>query len=340
MTNALLARAAGLAALVFLSAAGVACTIDSQEPPPLTGPSEFALSITVSASPDILPQDGHAQSVITVTARDANGSPVRDRTLRAEIQVAGARTAFGTLSSSTAVTGGDGRATFVYTAPPPAPAAVLESTHVDIVILPVGTDANNLVPRLASIQVLPPGPVTSPAGLRAVFTMAPESPVTGTAVLFDASPSEAPLQSPIVSYRWEFGDGGSGTGKAVSHTYDFPGSYAVTLTVTDAFGRQASSSRLLIVQPGTPPTAAVVVSPTTPRVGQLVNFNGSGSRAAPGRFIVSYTWDFGDGSPRVTTLEPVASRTYAAANTYTVTLVVTDDLGSEASVSVTVTVMP
>jgi probable HAF family extracellular repeat protein len=40
----------------------------------------------------------------------------------------------------------------------------------------------------------------------------------------------------IVSYRWSFGDGGVGAAATVSHTYATPGSYLVTLTVTDGGG--------------------------------------------------------------------------------------------------------
>ena len=106
---------------------------------------------------------------------------------------------------------------------------------------------------------------------------------------------------------------------------------------------------------GSQPTAAFVFSPTNPRVGQSVNFNASASRAGErlpwdfgevaavppsrvarrtgvgddtvtlletagvrpaGSSIASYTWDFGDGSPRVTTGSPVVSKTYG--NTATI----------------------
>jgi probable HAF family extracellular repeat protein len=40
----------------------------------------------------------------------------------------------------------------------------------------------------------------------------------------------------IVSYRWSFGDGGTGSGASVSHSYAARGSYPVTLTVADGGG--------------------------------------------------------------------------------------------------------
>jgi len=47
----------------------------------------------------------------------------------------------------------------------------------------------------------------------------------------------------LVSQLWSFGDGASGSGASVSHTYAADGTYEVTLTVTDALG-QVSTARL------------------------------------------------------------------------------------------------
>ncbi|ACY96601.1 PKD domain-containing protein [Thermomonospora curvata] len=56
---------------------------------------------------------------------------------------------------------------------------------------------------------------------------------------FDASASEDP-DGTIASYSWDFGDGKTGTGKTVEHTYDEPGTYTVKLTVTDNRGGQGT----------------------------------------------------------------------------------------------------
>jgi subtilisin-like proprotein convertase family protein/subtilisin family serine protease len=47
----------------------------------------------------------------------------------------------------------------------------------------------------------------------------------------------------IVSRAWDFGDGTTGSGPFVSHTYDAAGTYTVTLTVTDSFGATATASQ-------------------------------------------------------------------------------------------------
>lgn len=53
------------------------------------------------------------------------------------------------------------------------------------------------------------------------------------AILFDASKSKA--SSGEVSYQWDFGDNNKGQGKICSHTYTKPGTYTISLTVTDTY---------------------------------------------------------------------------------------------------------
>jgi parallel beta-helix repeat protein len=73
--------------------------------------------------------------------------------------------------------------------------------------------------------------------------------VEGMAVSFDAGGSSDNLG--IVSYEWDFGDGTSGTGIAVNHTYTEPGNYTVTLTVKDAVGSSNTNSITITVQKDT-----------------------------------------------------------------------------------------
>jgi len=315
----------------------------SQDAPDLTGPSEFAQSIVVAASPDVLSQDGASQSVITVTARGPNGEPLRSVSMRVETQVGGSPVDFGSMSSRNIVTGGDGRASLVYTAPAAPAVAVDYFTIVEIVVTPIGTDFNNTATRRASIRLVPPGVVVPPDGLAPYFSVTPEAPQEKQVVLFqacnDATRPCSPANNPIVSYRWDFGDGDNEDGETVSHDFGLAGSYTVTLTVTDQYGRKASASQLVSVTAGVNPTASFVFSPTSPRVNQNIAFNAAASAAAAGRRIVSYTWDFGDGTgPRGggSTINYV----YRAVGTYNVTLVVTDDAGKTAAVTVAVDVLP
>ena len=80
-------------------------------------------------------------------------------------------------------------------------------------------------------------------------------------------------------------------------------------------------------QPGGP-SAALAASTVSPRTGELVSFDASGSRDADGS-IVKYEWDLdGDGTyERDTGSSPVTRKTYDAPDTVTVTVRVSDDDG-------------
>ncbi len=66
------------------------------------------------------------------------------------------------------------------------------------------------------------------------------------------------------------------------------------------------------------------------------------SRAtAPGAQISSYTWSFGDGTPVLTTGDPIVPKVFVAPGSYIITLFVTDTGGRRsASVQQTVQVIP
>jgi PKD repeat protein len=65
--------------------------------------------------------------------------------------------------------------------------------------------------------------------------------------------------TPPYTYHWDFGDGQEANVQNTRHTYDNPGSYTATLTVTDATGQTVSDSKEVIVQPAAPTTG----EPTT-----------------------------------------------------------------------------
>lgn len=68
------------------------------------------------------------------------------------------------------------------------------------------------------------------AVIRAMDSTKQNKPTT-----FDASASRD-VDGVIVSYRWDFGDGGSAEGASVTHRFTSPGTYTVTLMVTDDDG--------------------------------------------------------------------------------------------------------
>ena len=334
MTRVLISRMATVAGVLALASA---CTMKDQEPPALTGPSELGQSIFIAASPDVLPQDGASQSFITVTARDANSLPIRNLSMRAETRVGGTPVDFGVLSARSVTTGSDGKATFVYTAPASPAVSPDAFLMVDIVITPLGTDFNNSNQRSATIRLVPQGPVIPPGNLLADFIVTPSSPSDNQTVLFDASTS----QGTIAEYHWNFGDGARGDGRTDDHAYATAGTYVVTLTVVDPYGRTASKSQSITVTPGLQPAASFVYSPSVNRVGQAVNFNAAQSRPPAGGTLTRYEWNFGDGSAIQVTGGPTISKTYGIAGTYQVTLTVTDNAGrTNTSPATAVTITP
>jgi PKD repeat protein len=333
-----LVRAAIVVLVAAIAAVTSGCTLKSQDPPALTGPSEFGTSITVTVTPDVLRLDGSSQSLVTVMARDAKGNALRNVSLIAEISVGGVLADFGSLSARNIVTDSAGRATFVYTAPAaPSGPSVDPDTTVQILVTPLGTDAGNSVSRLASIRLIAPGVVIPPDGLQPLFTFSPSSPTDHQTVIFDASTSTAPPNNPIASYSWNFGDGTTGSGRTATHSFTAAGTYAVTLTVTDQYSRTASTTQTVDVAGGAGPTASFLTSPSAPHAGDSVNFNASASVPTAGRTIRTYAWDFGDGTLK-TTSGPTTTHDFVAPGAYTVTLVVTDDAGRTGVATSTVTV--
>jgi PKD repeat protein len=77
------------------------------------------------------------------------------------------------------------------------------------------------------------------------------TPVTGTVplvVTFDASAS-VDSDGSIASYTWNFGDGGSASGKTVTHTYATAATFTATLQVADDKGATASANTSITAQP-------------------------------------------------------------------------------------------
>jgi hypothetical protein len=87
----------------------------------------------------------------------------------------------------------------------------------------------------------------------------------------------------------------------------------------------AQDPYLEVVYEDTPPTVSFTYSPTYPVANDTVVFDASGS-FDPDGYIISYTWDFGDGNITTVTTHTVEHE-YTLFGNYTVTLRVTDNAG-------------
>ena len=103
----------------------------------------------------------------------------------------------------------------------------------------------------ASAESIQSVTVTDPNSLPTASFGVSANDLTAT---FDASAS-TDTDGTISSYLWNFGDGNSGSGKAVTHTYGAAGTYQVGLTVTDNRGGTAQLSKPVTVSAPTPAIA-------------------------------------------------------------------------------------
>jgi heat shock protein HslJ len=208
----------------------------------------------------------------------------------------------------------------------------------------------------------------------AVIT-APIQAKVGEVVVFDASKSTS--QVPITSYSWEFGDGGKARGEVVRYVYENPGTYLVQMTVTDARNFRNSATMNIEILPLVEPTQEPTPEPTAPPEatpeptqppevtpeptaeptqppaqvppqaaiqgpgsgfpGEPVVFNALASQPGSGP-IVSYQWDFGDGTNRDTADQAMATTLYNHSGTYDVTVLVTDQNGLSDSATMQVVI--
>ncbi len=76
----------------------------------------------------------------------------------------------------------------------------------------------------------------------------PSTVAQGDVIQLDGSTTVSSLIVPKNGYQWSFGDGTTGVGPSVVHSYGKSGSYSVTLTVTDRGGNKASLTQVVVVQ--------------------------------------------------------------------------------------------
>jgi PKD repeat protein len=119
---------------------------------------------------------------------------------------------------------------------------------------------------------------------------------------------------------WDFGDGGSSVEASPSHVYTAAGTYTVSLTVTGDGGTdvETKTAYITVYTAVNADFSADVTSGIAPLTVQFTDLS-------TGDYD-TLAWDFGDGGSSV---EASPSHVYTAAGTYTVSLTVTGDGGTD-----------
>jgi PKD repeat protein len=123
----------------------------------------------------------------------------------------------------------------------------------------------------------------------------------------------------IDEFRWDYGDGRTGSGEQVTHVYEHPGSYVAKLILVGPGGTSEKTVAIEVL----PPDRAAAEFRGAPLKGRgsvevaFENLSKNGKR---------FTWDFGDGK---TSLEFSPTHLYARPGLYSVRLTVENDLGKD-----------
>ena len=149
----------------------------------------------------------------------------------------------------------------------------------------------------------------------AQFTILDDTVCLGDAMLFANNSTGA------TSYLWDFGDGNTSTVISPAHTFGNNGNFQVSLVAYSIAG--CTDTALVDIYIDSIPTAAF--TNTIECFGNITTFTNN-STGSP----VSYTWDFGDGSPLDNTTNP--THLYGASGSYIVTLTATNSVNCSNSV--------
>lgn len=154
-----------------------------------------------------------------------------------------------------------------------------------------------------------------------------QTAMVGAKVNFVASSSTASTGSSLVQFQWDFESDGDydAQGEQTSYTYTEKGVYTVKLKVTDSIGETDTDTCIVNVITPPKPVADAGLDQTT-KIGERVDFDGSGSTASIGATIERYQWDFENDGVYDSEGENTFW-TYDTEGTYTAKLKVTDNYG-------------
>ncbi|MCD6283397.1 PKD domain-containing protein [bacterium] len=178
----------------------------------------------------------------------------------------------------------------------------VEGTYV--ATLRVYDDAGNFSTATVTVAAYDSAPTSSPAEVNALaIDLTGAAPYTVRFLSF----AEDPDGGDILLRQWDFGDGSpSASGQSAEHTYAYPGTYTVRMTVEDDETQLSTAHLTLkVCPPGyipDMPPSAMMYPEYDYGVNVGVDFTGNGSDMDEGP--VTFKWDFGDNSVPDTTRDP------------------------------------
>ena len=200
----------------------------------------------------------------------------------------------------------------------------------DIAADGAGEDGDVEAERIASFDVLSSIGVGLKLNFKRAFTPVEVLAIDGPADLeagadgtFSATTNDEIATQPI-EYRWDWGDGTTATGLLATHSYESPGTYTVTFTADNDGATDTESMTVTVVPPPVPAEVVTIdAAPSPATAGEEVAFTSNVQGDTP----IEYSWDFGDGA---TGSGASPTHTYETAGTYTATLEVTNETGTDA----------
>ncbi|MGD8598680.1 MAG: PKD domain-containing protein, partial [Anaerolineae bacterium] len=177
---------------------------------------------------------------------------------------------------------------------------------------------------LTASNVLDADTLTKPDLIVVTEPMAPEA-------LFSATPTTGPAPLTVTfsdestydpaEWAWDFGDGDGSTDQHPEHTYTAPGTYTVTLTVSNTIGANSlTRPGYVVVTEPQAPEAHFSADPTNGPAPLMVTFHDESINSP-----TEWAWTFGDGG---TSIEQHPVYTYTTPGTFTATLTVSNAIGS------------
>ncbi len=139
----------------------------------------------------------------------------------------------------------------------------------------------------------------------------------GDEVSFTGSSSDDGAED-VLSFSWDFGDGGSSSEQNPTWSYTQQGTYEVTLTVTDGDGGTGTATAEIDIANRGP--SAELTGPGEGAQGESLDF--ACNATDPGDDELTWSWSFGDGETAEGSDE--VSHAYTTPGTYTVSCTVSD----------------